>query len=253
MPNRAKLTRNQIQLPQLNLLAIMEVEGEVIADIKDDELYDLIQAIARYEPVHTLLEIGSFTGQGSTEAFVTGLLKNPHQPHLFCIEAVESLFTQLNQRYRDYPQVHCYCASTVATEDFPTPDTMRAAYEHLPQTQKHPAIETLLAWLEQDRHYLETHALTPHIIPIIQNEYQIKQFDVVLIDGSEFTGAIELEQVYGAHIIILDDINTLKNHDGYQRLMADPDYMRMGYNPTLRNGYATFYRLDYLHKVRNHE
>ena len=249
MSGKNKLTRDQIKLPQLNLLAAMEVEGKAIADIKDDELYDAIQNIARNEPIRTLLEIGSFTGQGSTEAFVKGLLENPHQPHLFCIEAVDSLFAALDKRYWDYPQVHCYCASTVAAEDFPSPDTVRAFYENHPQALKQPSIEIILEWLEQDRNYIEAHDITPNIIPAIQQEYQINQFDVVLIDGSEFTGAIELEQVYGANIIILDDINTLKNYHGYHRLTADSDYVRMSYNPFLRNGYAIFYRVDYLHQI----
>lgn len=249
MPSQNKLTRDQIQLPQLNLLAMMEVEGNIIADIKDDELYDAIQNIARNEPICTLLEIGSFTGQGSTEAFVKGLLENPHQPHLFCIEVVNNLFVELDQRYRDYPQVHCYHASTVAAEDFPSPETVRAFYENYPQTLQQPSVEIILEWLEQDRHYIASNDIIPHIIPIIQKEYKIERFDAVLIDGSEFTGALELEQVYGANIIILDDINTLKNYHGYYRLMADRDYIRMSYNPSLRNGYAIFYRVDYLHQL----
>ena len=94
MFGRNKLTRNQIKVPQMSL-ANMEVEGQIIADIKYDELYYAIQKIASSEPVCTLLEIGSFMGQGSTEAFVTGMLKNPYQPHLFCIEAVDTLFAEL--------------------------------------------------------------------------------------------------------------------------------------------------------------
>ncbi|MEM9542770.1 MAG: hypothetical protein AAGA60_25165 [Cyanobacteria bacterium P01_E01_bin.42] len=250
MPEKNSLTRDQINLPQLNLLAAMKVEGEAIADIKDDELYDAIQSIARDEPIRTLLEIGSFTGQGSTEAFVKGLLENPYQPHLFCIEAVDNLFFELEKRYRDYPQVHCYHASTVAVEDFPSPETVRAFYENHPQTLKQPSVEIILEWLEQDRNYLASNDITPHIIPRIQQEYQIERFDVVLIDGSEFTGAIELEQVYGANIIILDDINTLKNYYSYHRLIDDPAYVQTGYNLILRNGYAIFYRLDYLHELK---
>lgn len=244
MPSQNQLTRDQIQRPQLNLLARMEIEGKEIADIKDDDLYDAIENIARNEPVHTLLEIGSFTGQGSTKAFVTGLLENPCKPHLFCIEAVDNLFFELDKRYRDYPQVHCYHGSTVAAEDFPSPDRVRIFYENYPQALEQPSVEILLEWLEQDRNYIKVNDITPHIISIIQQEYKIEHFDVVLIDGSEFTGEIELKQVYGAKIIILDDIKTFKNHNNYHRLRADSGYFAMTYNPSLRNGYAIFYRMD---------
>ena len=44
---------------------------------------EAIQKIASSEPISTMLEIGSFTGQGSTEAFVTGMLKNPHRASSF--------------------------------------------------------------------------------------------------------------------------------------------------------------------------
>ncbi|MGD1805320.1 hypothetical protein ACP6PL_07735 [Dapis sp. BLCC M126] len=223
------------------------MEGQTIADIKYDELYYAIQRIASSETVSTLLEIGSFTGQGSTEAFVTGMLKNPHQPHLFCIEAVDTLFAELAKRYEEYSQVHCYHASTVTAEQFPSPAEVMAFYKSHAQVMQEVSLDTLMRWLQEDRSYIETSGIPTHIIHTIQEEHKIDRFDVVLIDGSEFTGLIELEQVYGANIIILDDINVLKNYHSYHRLMEDPDYLRTSHNPSLRNGYAIFYRLGYLH------
>ncbi|NET72778.1 MAG: hypothetical protein F6K62_18160 [Sphaerospermopsis sp. SIO1G2] len=245
MFEKNKLKRSQIEIPQMSLLANMEVEGQIIADIKYDELYDAIQKIASSEPISTMLEIGSFTGQGSTEAFVTGMLKNPHQPHLFCIEAVDTLFAQLAKRYQDYPQVHCYYGSTVTAEEFPAPEQVIAFYNSHPQVMEEVSLDTLIHWLQEDQSYIKTSGIATQIIPTIQQEYKIAQFDVVLIDGSEFTGLIELEQVYGANIIILDDINVFKNYDSYHRLMEDPNYERTSYNTSLRNGYAIFYRLGY--------
>ena len=39
MFEKNKLKRSQIEIPQMSLLANMEVEGQIIADIKYDELY----------------------------------------------------------------------------------------------------------------------------------------------------------------------------------------------------------------------
>ncbi|MBW2169777.1 MAG: tetratricopeptide repeat protein, partial [Deltaproteobacteria bacterium] len=65
----------------------------------------------------------------------------------------------------------------------------------------------------------------------------------VLIDGSEFTGKAELDEVYGAKIIMLDDINGYKNYHNYQRLVADKTYELIAENWQVRNGYAAFRRI----------
>src|SRR5947209_7929337 len=58
----------------------------IAPEIKNDNFYDVIYKIAKNEPVHTILEIGSSSGQGSTEAFVKGIKDNPSKPRLFCME-----------------------------------------------------------------------------------------------------------------------------------------------------------------------
>ena len=63
---------------------------------------------------------------------------------------------------------------------------------------------------------------------------------MVLIDGSEFTDTAELELVYGARFILLDDICTFKNFTSRQRLLNDPNYECIEENLDLRNGYAIF-------------
>jgi hypothetical protein len=69
-------------------------------------------------------------------------------------------------------------------------------------------------------------------------------FDAVLIDGSQFTGSLELDDTYGARFLMLDDTSTFKNFTNYQRLRADPQYRLVGENPSLRNGYAIFERIE---------
>lgn len=53
--------------------------------------------------------------------------------------------------------------------------------------------------------------MTEKGIQKIKRENEIDFFDVVLIDGSEFTGFVELSEVYGAKWLLVDDINTFKN------------------------------------------
>ncbi|NEO03295.1 MAG: hypothetical protein F6K50_50690, partial [Moorea sp. SIO3I7] len=63
-----------------------ELDYVIPPEIKDDDFYKAIQRIAQEEDIKTVLEIGSSSGAGSTEAFVKGLRENPSNPVLFCME-----------------------------------------------------------------------------------------------------------------------------------------------------------------------
>ena len=72
-----------------------ELNRLIPPEIKNDDFYRAIQNIAKNEDIQTVLEIGSCSGQGSTEAFVTGLRENPNQPTLFCLEISKPRFAEL--------------------------------------------------------------------------------------------------------------------------------------------------------------
>src|ERR687886_1266378 len=95
-----------------------ELNRLIPPEIKNDELYLAIHKIAREEDIKTVLEIGSSSGQGSTEAFVTGLRENPYQPTLFCMEISKPRFTELQNTYRNDSFVKCYNVSSVSIEQF---------------------------------------------------------------------------------------------------------------------------------------
>ncbi len=65
---------------------------------------------------------------------------------------------------------------------------------------------------------------------------------MVLIDGSEFPGKAELEDVYGSKWILLDDVNAFKNYENYQSLFNDQSYELYEEDWSLRNGFAIFRR-----------
>ncbi|MBA4189772.1 MAG: hypothetical protein C0467_17445 [Planctomycetaceae bacterium] len=100
----------------------------------------------------------------------------------------------------------------------------------------------VLRWLEQDIEYVRNSGVTADGIERIKREHKIKCFDVVLIDGSEFTGEAELRQVYGAKFIFLDNINTYKNYVNHRQLMEDDGYTLIYHEPNQRNGRSAFRR-----------
>jgi len=107
----------------------------------------------------------------------------------------------------------------VALSDFPSVDEVASAWR-----AGDPPLRTQLRWLRQDIDYITEHDVPQSAIDSIKEEFAIDSFDVVLIDGSEFTGTAELAQVYGARFLLLDDIRTFKNRANYERLSDDPGY-----------------------------
>jgi hypothetical protein len=209
-------------------------------EIKGDALYRWIRDIAAREDIQTMLEIGSSTGDGSTRAFVEGMEANKRICRLFCTELMADRFDTLQRRYADNPAVKCYRVSTVPKSKHATPEEVRAFYAvtKMPRAD----LPTILAWLDHELKQMNEPGIPEDGIEHIKRENKIQTFDMVLIDGSEFTGRAELDEVYGARYILLDDINVLKNHYNCHRLVADPRYKLIGSDMGLRNGFAVFER-----------
>ncbi len=214
-------------------------------EIKNDAFYQAIRNIAAEESIENILEIGSSSGGGSTEAFIKGIRDNPSQPTLFCMEVSKPRFAELKKAYANESFVKCYNVSSVSIDKFPSQEEVIKFYQNNRTNLNSYPIDLVLSWLEQDIEYVSQSGVEADGIRKIKEENNIKFFDVVLIDGSEFTGISELEEVYGAKYILLDDINTFKNHSNYQSLISDSKYELLEKDSSLRNGYAIFKRKKY--------
>jgi len=221
-----------------------ELDRTIRPEIKNDVFYRAIQRLARTEKVSTILEIGSSCGDGSTEAFVSGILENPAHPTLFCMELSQPRFKLLKNRYKDVPSVRCYNVSSVDLASFPSEEEVSLFYRTVPTNLNGYDLNTVLGWLRQDIAYIKKSNAPQKGIALIKKENHIENFDMVLIDGSEFTGVAEFKLVYGAKLILLDDIHAFKNHANYHQLLQDTNYELVEQDTTLRNGYAIFKRKD---------
>lgn len=210
------------------------------AEIRKDSFYSAIVRVAATPGVRHMLEIGSSGGDGSTEAFIEGALMNPTQPTLHCIEVSDVRYEALRKRHASRPFVQCHHASSVPLEKVASAAEVTEFYHSVPSTLNEYPLKTVLGWLEQDVNYIIEHELDSNGIRGVKNANGLKTFDAVLIDGSEFTGSAELDEVYGASHVLLDDIRTFKNYANFARLSADPDYELIEMSEDLRNGYAVF-------------
>lgn len=224
--------------------AAMEIERIIPPEIINDEFYWLIKELARSEEIKHVLEIGSSAGGGSTTAFVEALRANRNKPYLYCMEVSKPRFEALSQRYAQEGFVKCFNLSSVGLDEFPSAAEVSDFYRLTPTNLNQYPLEQVLGWLEQDIQYLSKSGVRTDGIEFIKAQAGIEAFDLVLIDGSEFTGAAELNHVRGAKFILLDDTNAFKCHQARARLLTDPDYVLVADNQTLRNGFSAFRRRD---------
>jgi len=228
------------EAPKLSFLS-SDLDQIIPPEIKDDEFYHLILKLTKEEKLKTVLEIGSSAGGGSsTEAFVKGLRENSGRPNLFCMEISKPRFKELKKRYAGYSFVKCYNVSSVSLDKFPSEKDLAGFFYSTKTGLNAYPLERVVGWLRQDIEYVKSSGVSVSGIQQIKDENDIHNFDMVLIDGSEFTGKAELNEIYGAKYILLDDINGFKNYENYRRLAADPDYDLIAENWKIRNGYAVF-------------
>ena len=116
-------------------------------------------------------------------------------------------------------------------------------YRDTPSRLREFELTTVLGWLQQDVDYLHDHGLSSPGIAQIKERYGIETFDAVLIDGSEFAGRAELEEVYGARFLLVDDTESFKNWENARRLQSDPEYRLICADHETRNGFAVFERV----------
>lgn len=210
-------------------------------EIRNDSFYAAIVRVAATPGVRHMLEIGSSAGDGSTEAFIEGALKNPSQPTLHCIEISDVRYEALRRRHASREFVRCYHVSSVPLKKVASATEVTEFYHSVRSVLNDYPLKTVLGWLGQDVEYMKKHGLgSRNGIRDVKNANGLETFDAVLIDGSEFTGSAELDEVYGASYVLLDDIRAFKNHGNFTRLSADPAYKLMESSEQVRNGYAVF-------------
>lgn len=213
-------------------------------EIYNDELFfKIVDLVGDRRPAH-ILEIGSGAGRGSTQAFIKGSQYSMNPVRLYCIEAHKDRYAKLKELENTHRTLFAYNVSSVSVGDYMTDVEVEDFYnthEDMQNIRKFP-LEEIKRWRNDEISYIVKNDTKQNGIEIIMAEHKLSKFDMVLIDGSPFTGGAELRAVYGAGIIILDDTVDIKNCGACEQLRADPAYGLIAENPELRNGYAVFGR-----------
>ena len=213
-------------------------------EIYNDELfYKIIELVADRSPFH-VLEIGSGAGGGSTQAFLKGAQQARSPVNIYCIEGRKDRYEKLKELEMIYRSVYTYNVASVPVEHYMKDGDIKVFYDMHPRMKNLHQYELLQikSWKQEELAYITATHIPQNGIEIIKAEHNIQNFDMVLVDGSPFTAKEELRLVDGAGIIILDDVDDIKNLDNYLKLKDDPRYALLSENMTLRNGYAIFER-----------
>jgi hypothetical protein len=113
-------------------------------------------------------------------------------------------------------------------------------YQHQPDKLKDYPLEVVLQWLRGDISEMATGSIEAEGIRQVRQATSGVPFDLVVIDGREFTGLAELQQVQGAKIVLLGCTRTFKNQRSMQLLAQDENYELLFTEPEVGNGYAGF-------------
>ena len=197
----------------------------------DSKIGVALASIAALPTVKTLLEVGTWNGLGSTRCIVEGLRRRAvDQPYTFySLEANSEKWGIARDFYKDMPDVH------ILNEVF---------YNDEPADQL-----TVFPELAENSTYQHWHNIDMQNMkskPVFWNRADLPQtFDMVLLDGGEFTTWYEYQHIKDrCRILVLDDTNVSKCSRIVQELKSQPERWNIIMENEERNGNLIALRHD---------
>lgn len=161
------------------------------------------------------------------------------------MELSEKRFEKLNEYTRKFKFAHPYNVSSIAKSEFPDISQVKSFYNNRKTGLNRTPWNEVLRWYEQDIKYISKNKKNINGINLIKTENKIDTFDLCLIDGSEFTGLMELKYLIGTKYILLDDTETYKCREAFEELDRNEKYSLIQHEPNVRNGFAVFQKTSH--------
>ena len=201
-----------------------------LGQICNDEFSADIQHYASDPKYRTFLEIGTWNGLGSTKSFADGFKRRPNgeEDYIFySLECNKDKCADAAKLYTGNPKIHILNEVIWNKEpaDF---------YYIFPQCLSKPTF----------KHWHEVDMLNMQKCAVFLDRPEIPQiFDVILLDGGEFTTYYEFQLLKNrCKILMLDDVNVDKCAKIVKEIRADPSW-RILKNVNVRNGYLIAERI----------
>ena len=195
-----------------------------LGQICNDEFSNDIRHYASDSKNKTFLEIGTWNGLGSTKAFNEGFAKRPEGSDsdyiFYSLECNTDKCSDAAKLYSGNPRIHILNEVIWNQEpaDF---------YDVFPQCKSNPTFQ----------HWHEVDMLNMQKCALFLDRPELPMFDVLLLDGGEFTTYYEFQLLRcRCKILMLDDTNVDKCVKIVQEIEADPSW-RIVKRVNVRNGY----------------
>ena len=197
-------------------------EGQVVPGTA---LGDFLMNVAKNTQYTKYLEIGTWSGMGSTRCFHRGFLERK-SPFVFkSLECNKDKCEMAAMHYTEYPFIQILNNTVVPASAIPTTDELKGMFEDLVEH-----------WHNIDMENLATCALL-----------EDRDFEVVFLDGGEYTTYFEYKELVSScpslQMIICDDTNINKCKKVREELIASHDWKILVDRPDDRNGWCAFVRV----------
>ena len=207
--------------------------------------------LAAQPHVELALELGTWKGGGSSLCMGKAFARTAGR--LITVEFVIDMWLQARKTLAPYP-VACVLGATIPAAELPSEaDVVAAGGVSAPGS---PTDARWTTWLAADRKGAEAQ---PEGLAVLEPLCKANVFDLVVLDGGEFSGipewaAIERDQVLaewdgatgkwtkGIRYVAMDDTRTYKNRANFKEFTASSEWTLLEGNQAERNGWAIFER-----------
>ena len=193
----------------------------------DQDFGKIIYELASDSKNKTFVDIGTWNGLGSTKCFIEGMKSNKDSV-LYTIENNFEKYESAKSTWKDVIDsfglnVNFMNGSLIQNEDIDF-------------------------WLSENKIILDDNQkywLTIDKTNSVHNvSLDLKQIDILLIDGSDYSGYLELMLLKDfSKYILLDDVNSLKNEISREYLLESDEFELISEDLNSRNGYSVFKKL----------
>lgn len=187
---------------------------------RGSNLGEKIYNFSKWEEVHTIVEIGTWLGLGSTKCILDGVLdKESNKTVVYSLECNEERHYQAGINLGKLPENFHLLHGTIieAKELQQMIGTVKQAIHR--------------QWLVEDIEAVET---APNVFDKLPD-----RIDLCVMDGGEFSGKLEFEKLWQrCKFIILDDTNSRKHKETKKFILNNPDkFVVIEDNTYERNGF----------------
>jgi hypothetical protein len=206
--------------------------------IEGGEFYNVMYNTIINNNIKKIIEIGSGSGNGSTQCFIKALSKisNNNDIHLHCFEPVYEWFTHLVANTSSFDWITCYNKSAICFDDLLVKnydlDFWESEFNNVKYIESEKEVRR--QWYNKDLPYFQKENFSE--LPNIEA-------DAILIDGCEFSGYSEYIKMHPSiKWIFLDDcFAAFKTRQIYTELKNNKSVELIGHGLE-RNGWAIFKR-----------